>query len=363
MNEPAKPRRYSPFVKPVIRAAVILLVVWGIYQAAIKARDEMSQRRGSLLSEIGQLESRLLQSPSPDTRVELEECRRQLAISPWTVRPIWLLLAAVFYLLGLLPNAIFWRAVLVALGAKPGWLETLRAYYIGHLGKYVPGKAMVVVLRTSLVAGEDTRASVAAVAVFVETLTMMAVGGMVASLVLVFFFQHALMLVVAIALMIVAGVPTLPPVFRAIVRMLKVKAADPDIESALKNLDFTLMLRGWPLVASGWLLLGLSLWATLQASPLVAQSLSISLGHIPVLTACVALAMVLGFVSLLPGGAGVREWVVMTLVAPLPGVGAFPALAAAIWLRIIWLVAEVAISSILYVFAGTRRSESEPESG
>ena len=32
------------------------------------------------------------------------------------------------------------------LGQDVGLLETLRAYYIGHLGKYVPGKAMVIVL-------------------------------------------------------------------------------------------------------------------------------------------------------------------------------------------------------------------------
>jgi len=354
VNEPAKPKAYSRYVKIVIRAVVVVLVVWGVYNAAIKARDEMATRRASLLDEIEQLKTQLASSPSAETPADLAERERQLDISPWSVRPMWLIAAAVFYLVGLLPNAVFWRSVLVAMGAQPGWLETLRAYYIGHHGKYVPGKAMVVVQRTTLVSGPETTASVAAVAVFVETLTMMAVGGMLASFVLVFFFQHNVLIVLSIGLAIVAGVPTLPPVFRTIVRILKVKKADPKIESALEHLDYSLMLRGWPLVALGWLLLGLSLWSTLQALPLVEMTLWDSAEHIPVLTACVALAMVLGFVSLLPGGAGVREWVVTTLVAPIAGVGAFPALAAAIWLRIIWLVSEVAISSILYVSVRTK---------
>ncbi len=60
-------------------------------------------------------------------------------------------------------------------------LNTLRAYYIGHLGKYVPGKAMVVILRTVMVRGHRVDAAVAAVSVFFETLTMMAVGAFMAA--------------------------------------------------------------------------------------------------------------------------------------------------------------------------------------
>ena len=57
---------------------------------------------------------------------------------------------SVIYLVGLLPAGLFWWRVLWVLGQKTRFLDTMRAYYIGHLGKYVPGKAMVVVLRAGL---------------------------------------------------------------------------------------------------------------------------------------------------------------------------------------------------------------------
>ena len=69
----------------------------------------------------------------------------------WDFDPGWLGLAGVLYLLGLLPAGLFWHRVLLVLGQDARLGETLRAYYIGHLGKYVPGKAMVVVIRAGLI--------------------------------------------------------------------------------------------------------------------------------------------------------------------------------------------------------------------
>jgi uncharacterized membrane protein YbhN (UPF0104 family) len=50
----------------------------------------------------------------------------------------WLPVAGAAYLLGMLPMGLFWFAVMRALGQRPRLGETLRAFYIGHLGKYVP---------------------------------------------------------------------------------------------------------------------------------------------------------------------------------------------------------------------------------
>lgn len=59
------------------------------------------------------------------------------------------------------------------------------------------------------------------------------------------------------------------------------------------------------------------------------------------------MAVVLGFVSFLPGGAGVREVVLSTMLAPI--VGPVAALAAAVWLRIVWLVTELILAAGLGV--------------
>src|SRR3974377_914554 len=118
-------------------------------------------------------------------------------------------LPAGFFSRALLPEGLFWHWVLKALGQDVGLFETLRAYYIGHLGKYVPGKAMVIVLRTGLLYGRvDTGIAVASV--FLEKLPMMAVGACIAVPVLAIWFLHDwTFLLVAVVTAAAAGLPTL----------------------------------------------------------------------------------------------------------------------------------------------------------
>ena len=81
-----------------------------------------------------------------------------------------------FYLGGAIPMAWFWWRVLAALGQHPGWRTTLHAYFLGHLGKYVPGKALVVVIRVGLLRPRVSSVRLTMASVLVETLTLMAVG-------------------------------------------------------------------------------------------------------------------------------------------------------------------------------------------
>jgi uncharacterized membrane protein YbhN (UPF0104 family) len=103
---------------------------------------------------------------------------------------------------------------------------------------------------------------------------------------------------------------------------------------------------GWITIAAGWALLGLSLWATLRAIPTTTSS-PVAWSDMPLVTACVALALVAGFLSLLPGGIGIREYVVMTLLAIPFGEGA--AAISAILLRLVWLLAELLVAAGLYL--------------
>ena len=52
------------------------------------------------------------------------------------------------------------------------------AYLVSHLGKYVPGKAMVVVMCAGMSVPFGAGAATAAIATFYETLVMMASGGL-----------------------------------------------------------------------------------------------------------------------------------------------------------------------------------------
>jgi uncharacterized membrane protein YbhN (UPF0104 family) len=306
------------WAKLAVRVLILALVTWGISRTVISARDQFAAAKFSLAA----------------------------------VQPGWLVAAGVFYLLGMLPCCLFWQSTLWSMGQRPRFLRTLRAFYVGHLGKYVPGKALVVIIRTGLIRGPQVDTTVAATSVFVETLTMMAVGAVVAAVILaVQFREHQTLLWLAVGLAVCAGLPTLPPIFQRIVRTLRVHRASPNVEAAIRGLNFRLMAFGWCIVAVGWVLFGMSLWATLHAMPDVRPTL----GDLPLLTACVSLAMVAGFLSLLPGGIGVREYVVMQLVSP--AFGAVAAIVSAVLLRLVWLAAELVAAGVLSL--GAQRGAME----
>ena len=143
--------------------------------------------------------------------------------------------------MGTLCCGIFWHRTLRALGQPVSLAQALRAYYIGHLGKYVPGKAMVVILRAGLIRGQGVDTSLAAVSVFFETLTMMSTGAlMAAAIVAVWLHGQTLLFWAAVAMMVAAGVPTLPPVFRRLVRLVGVGK----VESGRRP-------KNWPTSATG----------------------------------------------------------------------------------------------------------------
>lgn len=290
-------------------------------------------------------------------RRTIVDALEQLDKYPWQLHPGWLVVAGGLYLLGLLPAGLFWRHVLRSLGQQASVSESLRAYFIGHLGKYVPGKAMVVVLRTGLIRSGRVNTAVAAVSVFFETLTMMAVGAFVAAAILaVWFREQQTLFLAAVGLMVLAGLPTFPPLFKRLVRWSGVGRASPEAVASIEQLNPGTMLYGWLAMGIGWWILGLSLWAVLRAMGTIDSGPA---QHALLCTASVALAMVAGFLSLIPGGAVVRELVLAELMVPQFGEAA--ALLSAVVLRLVWLLSELAISIILYIYPRfARRKPTDP---
>ena len=288
----------------------------------------------------------------------LRDARDQLAGYDWQFRFRWLAAASACYLAGLLPAGLFWYRVLGVLGQKANIGETLTAYYVGHLGKYVPGKAMVVLLRTGLIRSERVNTGVAAASVFFETLTMMAVGAFISAAILaVWFRDQGFLMSVAAGLMIVAGLPTLPPVFRRLARWAGIGRSDPSLRAKLDRLGMGTLILGWVAMSIGWVMLGLSLWATLHAMGI--EGLDVVM-HLPRYVGSVSLAMVAGFLSLIPGGLGVRDLVLAELMVPYFGQvdrslePEAAALVTAGLLRLVWLVSELAISGLLLAVRAMR---------
>lgn len=297
----------------LVQVIVVGLVVWGIWHNVQKAVDQVEQQNFSFQK----------------------------------LRWPWLVAAGGLYLLGSLPMGLFWLRLMRAMQQQPTTWSTIRAFFIGHLGKYVPGKALVVVLRTSLVQGENLKRSVVATAVFAETLTMVSVGAVYAAILIsLWFSDRQILLWLAIGIAVAASFVTLPPVFRKIVLILKVARINPEIEQNLAGLNYPVMAWGWVANLVGWTLLGSSLYAVMASIPDADPHLANFTQMFPLLAATVCLAMVAGFVTPIPGGMGVREFVIMEMMAPI--FGPVVAVVSAVLLRVVWLFAELTLAIMLY---------------
>ena len=261
------------------------------------------------------------------------------------VEPAWVVAGGLLYVAGLSACGVFFGKILAASPTPVGLAPAVRAYVISHLGKYVPGKAMVVVMRVGMVVPYGARPATAAFATFYETLVMMAAGSTLAAVGFglgespVQPIPLALAAGLAVAFLVVVD-PLVFPRISKLVTMPFPKVgpeAMPDFSRGLLGVGLLWSLAGWGL-------LGLSTVAVVRA----VSPGGVAPGLWLLVSASVALATVAGFVvAVLPGGLGVREGVLMTTLTP--ALGQDTAVVAALALRLTWVVAEAAAAAVLTV--------------
>jgi uncharacterized membrane protein YbhN (UPF0104 family) len=280
---------------------------------------------------------------------------RDLSHSPvrWsTIRWHWLVVSLATYAIGMTLAGLFWHQVLVALGQPVGRARSLGAFFVSQLGKYVPGKAMVIVLRVAMIRAPQVQTPIAVVSVFVETLTWMAVAAAIGSVTLISVAPNQRWLLAAGTCMaLVAFSLVSPPVLQLLLWRLRRR----EIERAglaATRLPLRVLALGWSEMVLAWMLAAVSLWSVLQAI----SETPVWFGHYWLLLACTTLSVVLGFVSLIPGGLGVRELVMIPLLSTEFGSGV--ALTAAVLLRLVWLAAELLLATIMQWRFGGRAFRS-----
>ncbi len=270
--------------------------------------------------------------------VAYEEWRTQRA----AVHAGWIALAGVSYVAGLSMYGLFWRLLLADAGVAVSRREALRAYLIGHLGKYVPGKAMVVVLRVGLLRTPGRSGVTIAVTVVYETLAMMAVGAAVALVTLGFTapdrWRYWGGAVVAVLFL---GAILHPAVFGRVSRVLTAPVRRKG-GNVTPPPAYGTLVQGSVLLVMGWVLLGGSLLAVARAIDVdFSSATDVLLG-----VGATAMATVLGFAILfLPSGLGAREFVIMVLLQSRWGASAA---VVAVLLRLVWMVAECCVAGVLY---------------
>jgi hypothetical protein len=305
-------------------------------------------------------------------------------ISDRSVGVGWLILSGVLYLAGLGMSAYFWIRLLRLLGQEPRPLQAVRAYYLGHLGKYLPGKAWALFLRAALARSEKVRGAVAGLTAFYEVLTTMASGVLVAAILFGVMGLEAsdppdwsalrwllrmqepgttgldprLLALLSLALAAVVGLPIIPWVFNGYARRISVPLQEAT-DQPIPRLGVAALLQGLVLTAGGWFLLGASLWAVIQGLAGGTQPLTWPCwGNY---TAILSLAYVVGFaVLLVPNGLGVREFFLTVLLVPglvqpfhlTEEQARATAVLAVLVLRLVWTAAELVLAAVIYWLPG-----------
>ncbi len=267
--------------------------------------------------------------------------------------PAWLIVSGVLYLVGIGPSALYWWWLLRSLGQPISLGSAVRAYYIGHLGKYVPGKAMVIVLRTALVRRPNVRTGVVALTVAYEGLTMMASGAVTAIVLVAFTVGDPWDYALRVLVLLPAIVLTVPAVFNPLVQRVANRFRGTDA-GPLPPFRTTTLLVGLALNGVGWVVLGGSLWAAVAA----VSEYDLALRTLAECTAFISIAAVVGFYTPAPGGLGAREGVLLLLLTPAIGNG--PAGLVALLLRLAWIVSEVVVSMALYPLGWAVREMTNP---
>jgi uncharacterized membrane protein YbhN (UPF0104 family) len=270
----------------------------------------------------------------------------------------WLIVAGVVYLAGLCCSLTFWWLALIGLGQHPDPHRVPWAYFLGHLAKYVPGKALVVLLRTVIVRGPNCRTEVAAVTVVYDTILYMAVGAVFAGLIVLIGgplgehlrYWHVLLLILCLVPL------ALPPVFNALMHRLTapLRRLPDGTHAPFPRLSLKLLLIGLGLQTACIVFLGSSLAAVIKS---VRPDLD-TLPMLPELVAKLAAATVMGFVIPTPAGLGTREYALMLMLQD--DLGQDFAALVPLLTRLTWIVTECVIVVILFPFRRSSRPRDLP---
>jgi hypothetical protein len=218
-------------------------------------------------------------------------------------------LAIVAVLGSLLCSFLGWRAALAGLGSRLPLGGAMRVFFLGQLGKYVPGSVWSVVAQVELGRDYGVPRRSSGTAVVIATLTALATGLAVAGAGLLLLGPDAYGGYAWTLLMLpVALVVLWPPVLnRLIAVVLRLARRDPMPTSL--DLGAIVRVAGWSLAA--WALFGIHVWIL---------ALGVGAGGASLLlkaTAAYAAAWCIGFLLVVaPAGAGAREAALVFLLHP-----------------------------------------------
>jgi len=241
-----------------------------------------------------------------------------------------------------------WRRLLAGWAQRIGFGDAARAWCLANLGRYVPGKiwsvtGLVVLAQRAGVRGSAAAASAVAFQALVLGTGVAVVAG--ATPQATSGLRLAAGLLVALASL---GVLVWGPTARWVGRLMNAQAPLEALPLSAVGLSGALMFLGW-------LTYGFAFWLFIRGLlPETPLSIATAAGAF-------TLSYILGTLALFaPGGIGVRELVLVSLLTPALGSGG--ALAASIGSRVLLTVTEAGAALISLALVRRSTAEGSPES-
>lgn len=279
--------------------------------------------------------------------------RQQDAVAAGFARLSWpaLGLSTVAVVVALCGGMLTWRALLADLGSPLPVRRAARVFFVGQLGKYIPGAVWPMIAQMEMGRDLGVPRSRSAAAFFLTMPVQLGTGLLVSAVTLLAALPGALAPYAWLLLLVpVLAVLLEPRVINRLVGFGLRRLGREPLERALTRRGM-LAAFGWAL--AGWTAYGLHLAAIItQVGPSGGRAVVFSIGAF-------ALSWCLGIMTfVVPAGAGVREVAMVAVLSPLLDQGM--AIAVALCSRVVIIAGDLICAGTAALGARRRRGEARP---
>ncbi len=216
----------------------------------------------------------------------------------------------------LLTSATAWIWLLRQLESSGSLLHLYGAYFFSQMGKYVPGKITLLLMRLERSRRLGASSYAVTISTIMENATYLLCGAAVGVLVLLRFAassggpRYLWLLLIASASILVLLAAIHPAILYRFVNPILRKLGRSEI-AADQQLSMRSLLISSIMMIPCWFFGGLALWATVRCL------VSVPVIHLWGLVSAFALSVLVGVVSFMPGGLGIRELVQGLFLLPI----------------------------------------------
>ncbi len=262
----------------------------------------------------------------------------------------WSAAALLAVLAALVAQMLSWRALLVGLGSPLKPAPAARIFFVGQLGKYLPGSVWPVLAQMELATAYKVPRTRTALASVLTMLVGLLTGLIVAVVALPFTGggTHYMWVFLFVPVLVACLYPKI--LNYGFSKLLKLARRSP-LEQPLGARAIGISL-GWSFLS--WLFYGLQIWVlAIKVGAPAGTALPLSIGAF-------AFAWCAGFLVIFaPAGAGVREYVLVAMLTGTLG-GSGEALAVALVSRVVTTVADVITASVATIYYRRDKKKAMP---